>query len=221
MMAAMTLYRQRVGSGQVPSRGGSNLVVLTSYAHQQIAGDIVFLTERADEEDGRPEVRKRYARAALCLLPLYAESVANAIYHTLLPDRGDPPRGQMPQPLEKLRAVYWELFGSNLELDCRGIWDVFRMRNNVTSHSQGKERMRVSDRGRERLDRNLVYNKIQELPLTYGDVRVEVVHEAVREVTHFLHQYLAAIGTKLTAEQRDRWWPKELEDLLKKRNPGP
>ena len=66
-----------------------------------------------------------------------------------------------------------------------------------------------------RLDKRIAYKKFRSFPLVYSDFTLYEADEILREVYQFLREFLRLIKDKISKEQFDKWYPKELAEWAK------
>jgi len=121
-------------------------------------------------------------------------------------------RQRLPPSILKFRAIYRKLLNRELKLDTNGIQDIFHIRNNITLHPAGREVVKVAGEGLGRLDKRIAYKKFKSFPSVYSRFTLNEADEILREVYQFLTEFLKLIKDKISKEQFDNWYPKELTE---------
>jgi hypothetical protein len=195
----------------------SGEAVYTAATYKRFEEDIIFLRRQAKDTDDE-STRKRYARIIILLIAPYLESVSNLIFGELIDkELGEVDnRADLPKPIRKFRAIHHVLLNKELKLDTNGILDIFHIRNNITLHPAGREVMKVAGEVLGRLDKRIAYKKFRSLPFVYSHFTLKEADEILREVYQFLTEFLRLIKDKISKEQFDSWYPKELIEWVKR-----
>ena len=190
--------------------------VYTAATYKRFEEDIVFLRRQA-KDAADESTRKRYARIIILLTAPYLESMSNLMFGELTDKELDDvdKRAGLPGSIRRFRAIHHALFNGELKLDTNGIEDIFRIRNKITLHPAGREVMKVAGEGLGRLDRRIAYKKFRSLPFVYSHFTLNEADEILREVCQFLTGFLSLIKDKISKEQFDSWYPKELAEWVK------
>ena len=191
--------------------------VYTAATYKRFEEDIIFL--RTQAKDAADEsMRKRYARIIILLTAPYLESVSNLMFGELIDKELDEVdnRADLHKPIRRFRAIHHVLLNKELKLDTNGIQDIFHIRNNITLHPAGREVMKVAGEGLGRLDKSIAYKKFRSLPFVYSQFTINEADEILREVCQFLTEFLRLIKDKISKEQFDSWYPKELTEWVKR-----
>ena len=121
-------------------------------------------------------------------------------------------RQRLPPSILKFRAIHRKLLNKELKLDTNGIQDIFHIRNNITLHPTGCEVVKVAGEGLGRLDKRVAYKKFRSFPFVYSHFTINEADEILREVYQFLTEFLRLIRGKISKEQFDDWYPKDLAE---------
>ena len=184
--------------------------------------DAIFLYGKGINTTDELE-KKRYSRLAVMVIPYYLECLSNYLYDNFinveLNDADN--RTDLPKPVRRFRAVYNKCLNKELkDQDINGIIDIFTIRNRIMAHPQGRSRLVTTDNGWERDDISITYLKLKDLPQVYSHFYPKHTHLIFTEVHDFLTNYITSLKDKLTDEQYEYIWPKELIDW-KLNNPSP
>ena len=206
--------------GKVTAHIGFKLSVEAVYAaatYKRFEEDIIFLRRQA-KDAADESTTKRYARIIILLTAPYLESVSNLMFGELIDKELDEvdKRVDLPKPIRRFRAIHRALLNKELKLDTNGILDIYHVRNNITLHPAGREVMKVAGEGLRRLDRRIAYKKFTSFPLVYSDFTLNEADEILREAYHFLTEFLGLVKDKISREQFDSWYPKELTEWVKR-----
>jgi hypothetical protein len=197
-----------------PGLKASVEAVHTVATYKRFEEDIIFLRRQA-KDAADESTRKRYARIIILLTAPYLESVSNLMFGELLVDKEldeIDKRIDLPAPIRRFRAIYHALLNKELKLDTNGIQDIFHIRNNITLHPAGREVVKVAGEGLGRLDKRIAYKKFKSFPSVYSHFTLNEADEILREVYQFLTESLRLIKDKISKEQFDKWYPKELTE---------
>jgi len=191
--------------------------VYTAATYKRFEEDIVFLRRQA-KDAADESTRKRYARIIILLAAPYLESVSNLMFGELIGKRLDKVdketanRQRLPPSILKFRAIHRKLLNKELKLDTNGIEDIFHIRNNITLHPAGREVVKVGGEGLGRLDKRIAYKEFKSFPSVYSHFTLNETDEILREVCQFLTEFLGLIKDRISKEQFDSWYPKELTE---------
>ncbi len=219
----MTKYELEL-SNNVPLRDSMNAEYSEATAKRFIE-DAIFSYEKAIKATDELE-KKCYSRLAVTVIPYYLECLSNYLYDDFINvELGDADKKtDFPKPVRRFRAVYGKLTKKKLEdeIDVNGIIDIFTIRNRITAHPQGRSTLETTPDKWKRSDINISYLKFADpnFPQVYSHFYPEHTHLILTEVHDFLTKYITSIKHKLTAEQYNYIWPKELIDW-KSNNPSP
>jgi hypothetical protein len=184
--------------------------------------DAIFLYEKAIKATDELE-KKRYSRLAVTVIPFYLECLSNYLFYNFFHrelDRKDDKK-DLPETIRRFRVVYKKCLNKELkDTDFNGIRDIFTIRNKITAHPAGRSIMGTTENGWEREDKKISYFKLKELPKVYSHFYPKHTYLIFTEVHDFLTKYITSIKHKLTDEQYNYIWPKELIDW-KSNNPSP
>jgi hypothetical protein len=194
----------------------SGEAVYTAATYKRFEEDIVFLRRQA-KDAADESTRKHYARIIILLTAPYLESVSNLMFGELIDKELDEvdKRTDLPAPIRRFRAIHHALLNKELKLDTNGIQDIFHIRNNITLHPAGCEVMKVAGEGLGRLDKRIAYKKFRSFPFVYSHFTLNEADEILREVYQFLTEFLRLIKDKISKEQFDSWYAKELTEWVK------
>lgn len=200
--------------------GESEMVVLkdgfeamySEATFKRIAEDAVFFRKQAEEtNDGE---KKRYSRIIIILMAFYLESVANLLFDEFVSEDLDlvDERKDLPKPIRRFRVVYNELANKELTLNTDGIQDIFTIRNKVIAHPAGRAKEQIDGIRQSRIDTKISYKKFTRFPHVYSYFTISEADTVLNEVKEFLTSFFKSLKHKLTKEQFDEWWPKELTE---------
>ena len=186
--------------------------VYTAATYKRFEEDIIFLRRQA-KDAANESMRKRYARIIILLTAPYLESMSNLMFGELINKELDEVdnRVNLPKPIRRFRAIHQILLNKELKID-KGIQDIFHIRNNITLHPTGCEVVKVAGEGLGRLDKRVAYKKFRSFPFVYSHFTINEADEILREVYQFLTEFLRLIRGKISKEQFDDWYPKDLAE---------
>jgi hypothetical protein len=195
----------------------SGEAVYTAATYKRFEEDIIFLRRQA-KDTADESTRKRYARIIILLTAPYLESVSNLMFGELIDKELDEVdnRADLHKPIRRFRAIHHVLLNKELKLDTRGVEDIFHIRNNITLHPAGHEVVKVTGEGLGRLDKRIAYKKFKSFPFVYSHFTLSEADEILGEVYQFLTEFLRLIKGRISKEQFDGWWPKELTEWVKR-----
>jgi hypothetical protein len=177
--------------------------------------DAIFLYKQAIIATDELE-RKRFSRLAIMVIPFYLESISNYLFDNFLNSKkldDVDNRNELQKPVRRFRAVYNKCLNKELkDRDINGIRDIFTIRNKITAHPKGRSSLVTTKNGWEREDENISYHKLEGLPKVYSHFFPEHSYLIFTEVHDFLTKYITSIKHKLTEEQYNYIWPKNLID---------
>jgi len=205
----MTKYQEQ-GTAHIGLKV-SGEAVYTAATYKRFEEDIIFLRRQAEGTTDESK-RKRYARIIILLTAPYLESMSNLMFGELINKELSEvdKRTDLSAPIQRFRAIHHVLLHKELELDINGIQDMFYIRNNITLHPAGREVVKVAGEGLGRIDKRIVYKKLKSFPSVYSDFTLQEADEILGEVEEFLTGFLNLLRDKVSKEQLDKWWPREL-----------
>ena len=193
----------------------STSAVYSEATAKRFIEDAIFLYKQAIASNDELE-HKRFSRLTIMVIPFYLESLSNFLFDIFIDKKLDDvdKRSELPESIRRFRAVYNKLLNKELkDKDFNGIRDIFTVRNKITAHPAGRSKMRTTENGWEREDKNIFYYKLGRLPKVYSHFYPEHADLVFIEVRDFLTKYINSIKHKLTEEQYNYIWPNELIEL--------
>ena len=190
--------------------------VYTAATYKRFEEDIIFLRRQAKDPADESET-KRYSRIIILLTAPYLESMSNLMFGELINKGLDEvdKRKDLPAPIRRFRGIHHELLRKELKLDINGIQDIFHIRNNITLHPAGHEMVKVAGEGLGRLDKSIEYKKFKSFPFVYSHFTLNEADQILSEVYRFVTEFLNLIKNKISKDQFDIWYPKELTEWVK------
>ena len=184
--------------------------------YKRFEEDIIFLRRRAKDAVDESKT-KRYSRIIILLTAPYLESMSNLMFGELVEKKLEEVDNQanLPASIRRFRAIHDELLKKELKLDISGIQDIFQIRNNITLHPAGHEIVKVAGEGLGRLDKSIAYKKFKSFPFVYSHFTLNEADQILRAVYRFVTEFLNLIKDKISEDQFDIWYPKELGEWVK------
>lgn len=173
----------------------------------QIYDDVVFFLRQSKE--AAPSQRKRYARATIIFTAFFFESMANLLVDRTS-DKDSSERstkhGRRPSPLQKFRSIFQKVKGKPMELDTRGIQDLFTIRNRVFGHPEAwfvYEGSQVPQgKGLTQDRKPLPFLKFKDFPNIYTEFDSVHAEVLLAEVKDFLHRYSGLVKDQFPGSLR-------------------
>jgi len=207
-------YKKEVGGGTVGIKASASAVYSEATATRFVE-DAIFLYRQAITATEELE-KKRFSRLAVMVIPFYLECLSDYLFYNFFHrelDRKDDNKTDLPETIRRFRVVYKKCLNKELkDTDFNGIRDIFTIRNKITAHPAGRSIMGTTENGWEREDKKISYFKLKELPKVYSHFYPKHTYLIFTEVHDFLTKYITSIKHKLTDEQYNYIWPRELID---------
>lgn len=183
---------------------------------KRIVEDALFFRQQAEGETENKQ-KGCYARVVILLMAFYLESLSNLVFEELVKKKLKDYDSQagLSKPVQRFRAIHCELLGGKPTLkdeDINGIQDIFTIRNKIIAHPAGRAKLHIDtdeDR-RSRVDRQVTYKKFKNFPLVYSHFTLKEADIILKEVKEFLTKFLNLVKERLSEQQFNDWWPKEL-----------
>ena len=211
----MAKYKKEVGGGTVGIEASASAEYSEATAKRFIE-DAIFLYEKATKATDELEI-KRFSRLAVMVIPFYLECLSNYLFDNFINMelKDVDTRSDLPETIRRFRAVYNKCLNIELkDADINGIRDIFTIRNKITAHPKGRSTLETTPDKWKRSDINISYLKFKDpnFPQVYSHFYPKHTYLIFTEVHDFLTKYITSIKHKLTDEQYNYIWPKELVD---------